>query len=417
MKGQISLSAIDVGNSRIRILSAKLEPESDQLKITGFTEIPSFGVRKGIIVDTTEAIHSITKALEENQRTIGEEIENVWASVDGAHFESQNSKGVIAVSRADNEISEDDLARVEEAAQAISLPNNREILHVTPRSYTIDGQEGIKDPLGMSGIRLEADNNIITASTPILKNLAKCLNQANVDVEEFIASPLAASSAVLSQRQKELGTVVIDIGSATTGIAVYFEGEIFYLNVLPIGSAHITNDIAIALRTSVDTAEKIKLEYGFANAAEIDKKEKIPLGQLEPKNPEAETEISRKEVAKVIEARVREILDLVQKELKKIGYSEQLPAGAILTGGGSKLPGIVDLAKDELGLPAQVGFPLELKGITDKLDDPACATVIGLLIYAGNNLKGNKAEIINKFKGSGGKLTERLKKWFRSFMP
>jgi cell division protein FtsA len=416
MKDQYLSSAIDIGNSKIRVVSTKLDEGSDQLKIVGFSEVPCFGMRKGIVVDTNEVINSIAKAIDANQRVIGEPIESVWASIDGAHFESQNSKGVIAVSRADNEISEDDLLRVEEAAQAISLPNSREIIHVTPRSYIVDGQEGIKDPVGMVGIRLEAETNIITAATPIVKNLARCIEQAGVDVEGFVASPLASSLTVLSQRQKELGTVVIDIGSATTGIAVYVEGEIFYLNVLPIGSTHITNDIAIALRTSVDTAEKIKLEYGFAVASEIDKKEKIPLGQLEPQNTEVEEEIPKKDVAKVIEARVREIFGLIQKELRKIGHAGQLPAGAVLTGGGSKLPGIVDIAKDELGLPAQVGFPLELKGVIDKLDDPTAATVIGLLIYGVKNLGGDHKDLGERMKGSKG-IKEKVKGWFKAFLP
>ncbi len=415
MKEQNLFSAIDLGSSKTRIITATLNPGSTKLDIVGYSEVPSFGLRKGIIVDTTETINSLRKAIQMNERIIGQKIESAFVNVDGAHFESQNSKGVIAVSRADNEISEDDLMRVEEAAQAISLSNNREILHVTPRTYTIDGQEGIKDPLGMAGIRLEVETNIITAATPVIKSITKCLEEVDVNPEEFVASPLAASLTVLSQRQKELGTVVVDIGSATTGIAVYIEGEITHLNVLPIGSMHITNDIAIALRTSVDTAEKIKLEYGYALASEIDKKEMIPLGQLEPRNEELETEISRKEVAKVIQARVEEILDLAQKELKKIGYAGKLPAGAILTGGGSKLPGIVDVAKESLGLPAQVGFPQEIKGMVDKLDSPDSATIIGLLIYGLKGYLSGKSEMTERISGKG--LVKNVKRWFKSFLP
>ncbi len=415
MKEQNLFSAIDLGNSKTRVITAILNPSSTKLDIVGYSEVPSFGLRKGIIVDTTETINSLRKAIQVNERVIGQKIESAFVSVDGAHFESQNSKGVIAVSRADNEISEDDLIRVEEAAQAISLSNNREIIHVTPRTYTIDGQEGIKDPLGMNGIRLEAETNIITAAVPVIKSISKCLEEVDVAHEEFVAAPLAASLAVLSQRQKELGTVVIDIGSATTGIAVYVEGEIFYLTVLPIGSTHITNDIAIALRTSVDTAEKIKLEYGFALASEIDKKEMIPLGQLEPHNEEIEAEISRKEVAKVIQARVEEILDLVKKELKKIGYAGKLPAGVVLTGGGSKLPGIVDIAKDRLELPAQVGFPLEIKGAIDKLDNPEAATIIGLLVHGLRGYASGRNEVAEKIRGKG--LIKNIKRWFKSFLP
>lgn len=415
MKEQNLFSAIDLGCSKTRVITAALNPGSTKLDIVGYSEVPSFGLRKGIIVDTTETINSLRKAIQMNERIIGQKIESAFVNIDGAHFESQNSKGVIAVSRADNEISEDDLMRVEEAAQAISLSNNREILHVTPRTYTIDGQEGIKDPLGMNGIRLEAETSIITAASPVMKSISKCLEEVDITPEEFVASPLAASLTVLSQRQKELGTVVVDIGSATTGIAVYVEGEIFYLTVLPIGSMHITNDLAIALRTSVDTAEKIKLEYGFASASEIDKKEMIPLGQLEPRNEEIEAEISRKEVAKVIQARVEEILDLVQKELKKIGYAGKLPAGVVLTGGGSKLPGIVDIAKDQLGLPAQVGFPLEIKGAIDKLDSPEAATVIGLLVYGLRSYASGKNEIAEKIHGKG--LVKNIKRWFKSFLP
>ncbi len=411
------ISAIDIGNSKIRLITGQLEEENGQLKIIGYNETPSFGIRKGIIVDTSETTEAIIKTIEENERMTGERIETIIVGVDGAHFESQNSKGVIAVSRADNEISEEDLERVEDAAQAISLQNNREILHVTPRHYTIDGQEGIKDPLGMNGIRLETEANIITVSAPVIKNLNKCLEEGGVEIEDFVATPLAASLTVLSKRQKELGTAVIDIGSSTTGIAAYIEGELFHLAVLPIGSAHITNDIAIALRASIDTAEKVKLEYGFANAKEIEKSEKIPLAQLDPKNEGIAEEIPRKDVAKVIEARVKEIFDLVQKEFRKIGLAGQLPAGIILTGGGSKLPGMVDIAKEKLGLPVQVGFPLDLKGVVDKLDDPAAATIIGILLYAVKNLQEPRRQGSKKFKTSGEGVFEQIKGWIRSFLP
>ena len=255
------ICSLDIGTNKIATLVGQ-KKESGEIEISGFGLSPSSGVRKGMVTDIEETISAISASLEEAERMAGTPLEKAILSVGGVQISSANSKGVIAVSRADGEISEDDLMRVIEAAKAVSLPANREILHVIPRIYTVDGQDGVKDPVGMTGIRLEVDAHVVSASTPCIKNLTKCVYQAGLDIEELVFSGIATSSAFLSKQQQEIGAAVIDIGAATTTMAVFEEGNILHSAVLPVGSDHITNDIAIGLRTSIDVAEQIKIKNG-----------------------------------------------------------------------------------------------------------------------------------------------------------
>jgi len=334
-------------------------------------------------------------------------------SISGNHIVPRISKGVVAVSRADGEVSKEDVDRAIDAASAISLAPNNEILHVIPRNYLVDDQAGIKDPVGMNGVRLELDALIIEGSKPFVKNLHNCVSEAGLEVEELVLAPLASSYAVLSKRQKELGVLVLDLGGGTAGLTVFEEGYIVHSCVLPVGSSHITNDIAIGLRSDIDLAEKVKLEYGSASLSEINKKDIIDLAKLGSIEGGI---IDRYHVVEIMEARLSEILELTNKELKKIDRQGLLPAGVILLGGGSKVPGLVDLAKKELKLPVQVGFPLELEGIIDDVEDPSFSTAIGLVLWnIDNQVKSNKQG--NSWAGGVHQPIEKVRHWFRGFLP
>lgn len=413
------LTGIDIGSSKVRTVIAQIVPGEEKPRIIGVGISDSEGLRKGVISDLEEAARSIHDSVEKAEMNAGVKIGKAIINVGGNHIASQNSKGVVAVGRADGEVTDDDVERVINAAQAISVPANKEILHIVPKDYTLDEQKNIKDPIGMNGVRLEVDALIIEGSTPFLKNLTKSMEQADVEVSEMVLSPLAASGAVLTKRQKELGVVLIDIGAGTTSLAVFEENDLLYTSVLPVGGGHITNDIAIGLRTSIDVAEKVKLEYGNALSGEISKKEDVNLAEIDSNE---EGIVSRYHICEIIEARLEEIFSMVNKELKKIGKEKLLPAGAVLVGGTAKLPGIVDLAKNILGLPAQTGFPMPLGGLVDKVDDPSFATAVGLVEWGMNNTQsevgqGTKKKNMVNMPGNISESIGSMKKWLEKFLP
>lgn len=405
-----SVVGLDIGTSKISIVVGQKSEGSKKPEIIGFGVAPSTGLRKGVVSDVEETVSNISTALEEAERIAGLSLSSAYLGINGSHISFLTSKGVIAVSRASGEIGEDDVARAIEAAEAVSLPPNAEILHSIAHSYTVDDQQNITDPIGMNGVRLEAIVHIITGSSPIIKNFTKCVLRTGLDINELVLNPLASSTACLTDRQKELGCALIDIGAGTTGIAVYEEGSLLYSTVLPIGGGHITNDIAIGLRTSIDIAERVKLEYGFAIAKEISKHESIDLSSI---SEEEKEKVLRYEVAEIIEARLNEIFSMVRSELKKIGKDILLPSGAVLVGGGSKLAGITDLAKEKLKLPCQVGFPQELKGIVEQMDDPSFACAVGLMLWGMDSESGGTHfSFLSK-----GPALDKVKKWFKSFLP
>ncbi len=405
---------LDIGSSVVRVLVGQFSANDEKPHIIGVGIAPASGIRRGVIVDVEEAVGSISTALEKAERVTGFPIESAYVSLGGSHISSQLSRGVIAVSRADGEIGEDDVSRVIEAAQAISLPSNREILHVIPKTFIVDDQEGIKDPIGMSGVRLEVEAHIIQGASSFIKNLTKCIYRAGVDIDDLVLSPLAAAEAVLTKRQKELGVVLIDIGAGTTSLIAYEEGDLIHAKILPVGAEHITNDIAIGLRTSVDVAETVKLEYGTALPSTITEKEEINLAKID--KHEAQT-VERQEIAEIVEARLSEIFSLVDKELRKVGKSGQLPAGVVLTGGGAKMPDIVDYAKEELRLPGQIGLPSGIPVAVDKIDDPAFATAVGLVLWgAGTEVKAGRFKR-GSLPFSVSDTVGKMKKWFKTFLP
>lgn len=412
MARETYLTGIDVGSSQVRVVVAQLEAGKDLPAIVGVGLAPMSGMQKGIITDVEEAVASVSRALDQAERVSGVPIEHGYTSINGSHMISQNSRGVIAVSRADGEISTDDVARVVNAAQAISLPSNREILHVLPQNFIVDGQEHIHDPVGMTGVRLEVETHIIEGSAPFIKNLTKVVNQAGVHVEDFVFAPLAAAASALEKRQKELGVVLIDLGAGTTSLVVYEENVLLHTAVLPLGSAHITNDIAIGLRTSIDIAETIKVQHGTA-LPETVKASEIVVVEAEDNEQES---VSRQEVANIISARLEEIFAFVDHELKGIRRSGLLPAGAILTGGGAHLPGVVDMAKKKLRLPARVGKPLLLNGIADKTDDASFAVAVGLILW-GLEQERTATRRPTLAMPNIGHTVHKVKDWFKAFLP
>lgn len=418
-KGQ-TIIGLDVGSSNIRAVILQKFEEEEKPRVMGVGSVPSFGLRRGIVADVEETVKSISEAVKNAERTSGIPIARAIVSIGGSHIKYQESQGVVAIGKADGEITGDDIMRSLTAAETISLPSNTEIIHVIPRSFTVDEQKDIKDPIGMNGIRLEVNAILVLGSMPVIKNLSKCVYQAGVEVEDMVFSALAAGKAAINKRQKELGVILVDIGGGTTSFSVYEEGDLIQIGVVPIGGGHITNDIAIGLRTSIDVAEKVKINYGSAHPDDISKKDQIKLSEIDQNE---EGEVSRHHVAEIVEARLEEIFTLVDKELRKTDRSGMLPAGAVLVGGGAKLPGVVDLAKKILRLPVQTGFPLELGGIVDKVDEPSFVTAVGLALWGAEEVAmsspGSFRTKLPSIDGLPriGHTVDKMKGWLKKFLP
>lgn len=410
------ITGLDIGSTSVRVAVGQRSSSGsgrEAIQIIGAAEAPSVGVAKGVITSIEDAISSVSTCLEKVERMTGVQIDRAFVGISGSHIVSQESKGVVAVSRSDGEIREEDVDRALEAARTVATPLNYEILHVLPKSFTVDGQSGIKDPVGMTGIRLEVDAQIIQSLSSQLKNLTKCVYRTGIEIDDVVLGILAAAEAVATPRQKELGVAVASIGGSTTSLAVFEEGDALRTVVLPVGSDHITSDIAIGLRTSIEVAERVKVEHGLASSRDV-KKEDIRLADLGAEEDEI---VSKKFVAEIIEARVEEIFGKIDKELKKIDRSGRLPAGIILTGGGSKLAGIVDMAKTELRLPAALGYPVNVSSITDRTNDIAFSTATGLVLW-GHHL----SESARGGAGIAGKFGEmqigsKFKKLLKSLLP
>jgi len=405
------ITTLDVGTSKVATLIGKTSPDTAQIDVVGIGYAPVHSLRKGVVVDLEATISSISEALEQAERMSGIKTDSVFLAIGGAHIESQTSKGVIAVSRSDGEITPEDRDRVIEAAQAIAQPTNREILHVIPQTFTLDGQGGIKDPVGMTGIRLEAETHIITAATPALRNLEKSVFQTGLSIKEPVFSALAESEVFLDSKQREIGVVLIDIGAATTQLVVYEEGTIIHSAVIPMGGNLITNDIAIGLKTSLEIAEQVKIKYGSALPEDISETQTIDLSHIEP---EEKTDTNKKFLAEIIKARLGEILEAVRKELKRIKKDAKLPAGAVFTGGTSQLKGLTELSKEVLKLPSTLGkCQMMIGGLTDKVEDPAFAAALSLLFWAKHHPSVHSTEGFKLF----GNIGEKIKELFKTLRP
>ena len=377
------IAGLDVGSSAVRIAVGQHvfgSNEESGVQIIGAAEAPSAGVQKGVVTSIEEVISAVSHVLEQIERLLGLPIENTWVGITGADVLSEKSRGVISVAKADGEISAEDVQRSVEAAKSIAVPLNYDMLHVIPRSYTVDGQTGIKDPVGMTGLRLEVDTQIIHGVSSHLKNITKAVYRTGIDIDDIVLSVLAAGDAVATQRQKQLGVAVVNIGGATTSLVVYEGGDILHTVVLPIGSEHVTNDLAIGLRTSIDVAERIKIECGECVSRHVSKKDKINLADFGGE----EEVVSRHLIAQIIEARVGEILEKIGNELGYIDRSGLLPAGIIFTGGGAKLDGLVELSKNTLRLPATLGYPIDIPSVVHQSNDLSFASAIGLVKWGSN---------------------------------
>ena len=409
------VSSIDIGSSKVSALIAQNRPEetSSRLHIVGAASSISRGVRKGQIVNIEEAVTSITEAVEAAERMAGYNISHAWVSVGGSHISSQNSHGVVAVSQPQGEISPQDVARVLEAARAVSLPTACEIIHVIPKNFTVDSQEGVKDPVGMTGVRLEVDTHIVVGSSPVMKNLTKCVAEVGCDISGLVYTGLASSEAVLSETEQELGVVLADIGGGTMSLAIFIEGALAYSSVLSVGAINVTKDLAAGLRISLESAEKIKLFLSSLKSKDDD----IDLSPLHL--PEDLKSVSYKTIVEgIIRPRLNEMFQLIAGEIKKSSLAGLTPSGLVLTGGGSQTVGIIDSAKRILAMPVRIGLPTDISGLVDDIDNPSFATSVGLLKYAlsdqtseGHSTSHLSLPALDKFPGANiiGKITQLVK--------
>jgi len=414
------IAGLDIGSTSIRlVIGQKIPgPAGDELQIIGAVSGPTAGVSRGIVNSIEETTSSISAVLEKAERLVGVPITRVWVSINDPHIKCERSKGVVAVGRSDGEINENDVNRAIEAARALAVPVNYEILHVIPIKFSVDNQSDVKDPIGMNGIRLEVETLIVQGLSTQIKNLTKAIYRTGLEIEDLVIAPLAAAEAVLSTKQKELGVVLINLGSSTTSLAVYEERNLIHTAVLPLGAEHITADIAIGLRCPINLAERIKQEYGNAVPDEVDKKEEVDVTHL-VKEEEVNDDISfisRRYLAEIINARVEEIFDKVDNEFKKIDRSGMLPAGVIFVGGGADLLGLVEAAKKKLRLPAAVGVAKNINVVIDKVKNPEFLTALGLVIW-GNNLETEGAMNSSKFKKNFAGISEKVKGLWNKIMP
>lgn len=405
------VTGLDIGTHTIKLLVVQRSQNS--WEVLSYAQMPSFGLRRGAVVNAEETAKNVQLLVFEVEKQHNIKIDSVFVNIGGNHLYATPSDGLISVSRADHIISQEDIERVLQATRAINIPLNEEILDVFPREFIIDDQKGIKQPLGLVGVRLEAKVVLLCYFQSYFINLTQAVLGAKLQIDDIVPSPLAAAHAVLTPQQKEIGVALIDIGSATTSLAVFEEGELIHLAVFPLGSANITNDIAIGLKTEVAVAEDIKKQYGSCLIAKSSSKDTIK-NKIEVSDKNQPLSFTKKNLVDIIEPRVSEILELMQKELKSIGRQELLPGGIVLTGGGAKLPKIKELARQQLKLPCQVGIP---KGIVGLQEDPALATVAGLVLGSADFDSYENEGIMGLQFGFMKNLGSRLKKMFKIFVP
>ena len=419
------ITAIDIGSSKIATIVGIETKDSDELRIIGFNSTPSRGIKKGLIVDIDKVAGAIEESLERAERMAGQKINHAFVSVGGPHISSLNSRGVVAVANTQGEITHEDVNRVVEAARAISLSSTKQIIEVTPRDFIVDGQEGIRNPIGMSGVRLEVDTHIITASQINLKNIERCIEDLGVHNDGFLFAGLASAESVLTDTEKELGVACVDIGGGKTDIALYIDGALSYSSSLPIGARHITNDIAVGTRVSLDSAEKIKLFLSkHLKSSQHQKKtvEQLPLSDLHIE--ESLDSVSVKTIVDgIIGPRLEELFKLVGDEIMKSTYFEQIPSGLVVTGGGALTIGVCEMGKKIIGLPVRIGIPVGVTGLIDEILDPQFAATVGLILYG--QKQGNKVKESSSF-GDFGSLFKgvsingqvgKFKNFFKQFIP
>jgi cell division protein FtsA len=399
---------LDIGTSKVVAIVGEIGLEGS-IEVVGIGSHPSKGMKKGVVVNIESTVQSIQRAVEEAELMAGCQIHSVYVGIAGSHIRSLNSHGIVAIK--DREVYGLDLERVIDAAQAVAIPADQKILHILPQEYVIDNQEGIKEPMGMSGVRLEAKVHLVTCAVNAAQNIEKCIRRCGLEVEEIILEQLASSYSVLTDDERELGVCLVDIGGGTTDIAIFTDGSIRHTGVIPIAGDQVTNDIAMALRTPTQHAEEIKIRYACAltQLAGADETIKVPsVGDRPPRD------LSRQALAEVVEPRYDELFTLVQAELRRSGFEDLVPAGVVLSGGTSKMEGVVELAEEIFHMPVRVGYPQAVQGLNDILRNPIYATSVGLLLYGAGHYQEAGTGSSGKASGTGESVFNRAKAWLQS---
>jgi cell division protein FtsA len=407
-----TIVGIDVGTTKICTLVAEIH-EDGQPRIIGVGTSAARGLRKGMVINVHEATEAIQASVVKAERISGYKITSAYVGIGGGHISAINSRGVVGISRGERGISQSDIDRALDAARAIAIPHNREIIHTIPRGYVVDGQEGVRDPIGMQGIRLEVEAHIVTGASTSVSNLVKCIRDAEVEIDDLILQPLASGEAVLTDPEKEMGVILADIGGGTTDISIFIDGSIWHTVILGTGGEHLTRDVAVGLRTPFSTAEELKIKYGHAVPASLTTDELIEITSF---GDGARQAVSRRQLCEVIEARAEEIFALSLREIKRSGYDGLLAAGLVLCGGTAELAGIKDLGRQVLQLPVRVGSPHDLQGLTDVLESPAYATAVGLILW-GMRYGRQLGEPASKPKRPPSALWLKVRDWLRAFLP
>jgi len=415
-RGGELIAGLDIGTTKICAILAEVEEEAQMPRVVGVGVRPSHGgLRRGVVVNIEQTVQSIKGAVQDAELMAGEKISSAYVGIAGEHIRGVNSQGVIAVGRGERqggEIKKEDVDRVLYAARAVSIPMDREILHVLPQEFIVDDQMGIKDPIGIVGVRLEARVHIVTASATFVQNIQESVRRAGLEVREFVLEPLASSYAVLSDDEKDLGVGLLDVGGGTTDIAIFSGGSLRHTTVIGLGGSNVTRDLAIGLRTPLDAAERIKVEHGVAlvKLAEEDHMVSVPGVGSRPAR-----EVPQRELAEIIEPRMEEIFLLARSEIERTEYADMLTTGIVLTGGGAMLEGAVELAKEVFGLPVQLGVPKGVQGLTEQISDPAYATSVGLILYGKERLYQEGIPTGEKKKGPFRRFWDRVRRWMEEF--
>ncbi|MBF6606196.1 MAG: cell division protein FtsA [Candidatus Limnocylindrales bacterium] len=410
MEREAILVGVDVGTSKVTALIGEVHRDGS-LTIIGKGLMPVTGIKRGQVVNIDQTVHAISGAVEQAERLSGMKIDRAFVSVGGQHVESQNSPGTVAVSGHDREVTREDVNRATEVARAVQIPSNREVLHVIPRDFSVDDQEGVKDPVGMSAIRLGVEVHIVTASATAVQNLTKCVVASGVKIDELVAGSYASAETVALETERELGVAVADIGAGTIDLALFTDGAPLYCAVLPVGGNNVTNDIAIGLKTSLQVAEELKVHHGTCDLRMIDPDERISVSVL---GEDAGREVSRLEVCQIIEARMRETFELVRDQLRRSGHG-MLPAGIVLTGGGAQLGGVAELGREVLQMTVRIAAPTGIEGLVDGLLTPASSNAVGLLLWGARQLTAGEPMRYESAPALGG--LGRIRDALRSIFP
>ena len=404
------LVGLDIGTTKVCAVIGQYS-ESGQIEITGVGTTPSKGLRRGVVINIEATVRSILNAVESAEMMSGREVHGVYTGIAGGHIEGINSRGVVAVTGKDREITKEDIDRVVDAARAIVIPMDREVLHVIPQEFIVDDQGGVKNPLGMIGVRLEAEVHIITGAVTSAQNIVRCVNRAGFKVNDIVLEPLASSKAVLSNDERELGVLLIDLGGGTSDILVYLEGAPYHTGVLTIGGDQVTSDLSIMLKTPIEAAERIKREAGCCYAGLVDGDEDVTIPGVGGRPPRR---VSRKRITEVIQPRMTEILGMVREQIERKGYSSLLGGGVVLTGGGSLLPGTAELASEIFELPSRIGYPVRLGGLVEEYYSPVYATGVGLVLYGASRKETEDLDTSSSEKAFK-TVWDRMSKWFKEF--